>query len=717
MRKEENLNRTQNGDATLLEQLGPDGLSVANPGGAFGLRSFRGWPILEQLPSRGAEADLYIVQAGQERQVLKLYRHRLEPKLEVMTRIADLSRLDSRFIVFFAEAGFDERTGRWYELLEYMPLGSLSDVSQAVKQDPAFIKNLVHELSEAIQCLHKIDIVHCDIKPPNVLIRSLDPPDLVLTDFGISSVLASDASKKMTILKGTPMYWAPEAFSRMVGRPSDWWGLGMIVLELLAGRHPFEGLTDSQIIRKLTIGNVEVSNSIDPGWALLVKGLLTKDDGRRWGYEEVSKWLAGSRDIPAHYDAPSRKPPFRFKGKEFLTPRELANAFAESETPWASAGNYLRYIRHWLGNNAITDEADQNAELALSRFVYSNAKSPFRLLGKLIDVDNLITILSRVADGLAGGAEKQVADMLADGQCIAFYDEYVKLSGFERDPFLYSLLNFMGKKELREQLGYLNVIRDPEAYFWPEDANCANGGGASSTEVIDALRKIGAVPLKRADWETLNNGFALPGAFLAKLSRADTYAKGAEKLSRWKAEGLLMPRDYHSIEYERLSLTEYARTARVRCLGHTQAALQRIDSLINALLSVSTPQNSRDASNLLFCVERLRRLKRVKINAEDNLFMSKIENLLEVRNRMESRRFAKYFAAGGLGGLLFFAARLAAGSANYSFITICAVVLTAAMLVSGIKLSRGGDMHDLFRQIADACASYLSQTAENSYGR
>ena len=187
-------------------------------------------------------------------------------------------------------------------------MGSLRDVPEDIRRGHAFIKALVFELSEAIQCLHVNGIVHCDIKPPNVLVRSLNPPDFVLTDFGISSVLAADASNKMTSLKGTPMYWAPEAFSRMIGRPCDWWGVGMIVLELLAGEHPFRGLVDAQIICELTVGNVEIPNSLDSDWSLLVKGLLTKDGGKRWRYDEVAKWLGGARDIPVYYETTSELP-------------------------------------------------------------------------------------------------------------------------------------------------------------------------------------------------------------------------------------------------------------------------------------------------------------------------------------------------------------------------------------------------------------------------
>jgi hypothetical protein len=467
-------------------------------------------------------------------------------------------------------------------------------VPQATTRDTVFIRNLVVNLSEAIHCLHENDIIHCDIKPPNVLVRSLTPPDLVLTDFGISSVLAADASNKMTSLKGTPMYWAPEAFSRMIGRPGDWWGLGMIVLELLTGRHPFEGMTDSQIIRELTIGNVEVPGSIAPEWSLLVKGLLTKNDAKRWGYDEVARWLSGARDIPVHYEESRTQPssgsaarsgiPFRLEGNEYFTAEELAHAFAASETPWASAQNHMREVRQWLEDNMLFEEAanlgndisDLDPERGLFRFVHTNAKCPFSFLGKLIDIDNLRLFLWRVSKNEASGAEKRVAEMLDNGRLALYYDEYVKISDASRDLFLYNLLLFMAEKKLYEQLEYFGAIMNPEMRLWPEDVQITNG-----LETIEALRKIGAVPLIRDDFEALKSACVLPAELLSVLGKASTYAEGLKALDRWKTEGLLLPKD---ATYEKLglkSLNEYEKAA-WRNHVHSQAVIELIDYLANA---------------------------------------------------------------------------------------------------------------------------------------
>ncbi|MDR1621851.1 MAG: protein kinase, partial [Synergistaceae bacterium] len=620
---------------------------------------------------------------------LKLYRHRLEPKPEILQRVAEVSRANSRHFVVFRETGFDERAGRWYELLEYVPLGSLRDAPPGIKRKTAFIVGLVSNLAEAIHCLHLNEIVHCDIKPANVLARSLEPPDLVLTDFGISSLLASDMSNKMTSLKGTPMYWAPEAFSRLVGRPCDWWGLGMIVLELLAGEHPFQGLAESQIIHKLTIGNVEIPASLDSRWGLLLKGLLTKDDGRRWGYGEVARWLVGEHDIPEFYEerqppgssSQDKRKPFRFGGKDYLTLEDLARAFAASETPWLDASAYLRYVRRWLESRMMFDEATafgndtagkppEEALFRLFRFVHENTSCPFCLMGKQIDAGSLYLFLSRAIGHEASEAETRVVEMLGSGQLLSFYDEYLKLSNREAEPFFYSLLRLLTHKNLYQQWVCCEAIQKPEAWLLPVDAQ-------PPEKTLEALSRMEGLPLKRETFEELENNYVLPEGLRSLFRAASTYAQGVAKLEFWEKQGLLLPRDPYSFMFESLGLDEYERTARVRCLGHVPALLEKIAFLLGELSTFPKPGDDLQARTVSPVIERLKQLKEQKIISEDIHFIQKVTGLFAKRKEIERLWWARYVLAlgGGIGGGWFFnLVRTLSGSPERSFFWYCIVL-------------------------------------------
>jgi tRNA A-37 threonylcarbamoyl transferase component Bud32 len=644
-------------------------------------RVFRGWIILEQLPTRGAEADIYIVSARtalenrENRRVLKLYRHRLEPKIEVLNRITEISRQNSHCFVVFLETGFDEETGRWYELQEYMPLGSLRDIPAETKRLPGFAENLVPELMNAIRCLHENGIVHCDIKPANVLVRSLEPLDLVLTDFGISSLLASDMSQRMTSLKGTPMYWAPEAFSRVIGRQCDWWGLGMIVLEILAGEHPLEGMTDSQIIHKLTLGNIEVPDSIGPDWGLLVKGLLTKDDSLRWGGNEISLWLSGKRNIPVHYEEPGSpersggQKPFIFETADCRTTEEVARAFAASEKPWLAPSDYLRFVRQWFERNMLFDDAlelgraigEAQPEQALFRFVHEAAKLPFSIMGHVVDVNNLRLFLWRYIHREASEGEERIVQMLGDGALSSYYDEYAPLSG-GRDAFLAGIMRFMIGKDAGAQWKYLDAMLNPGEYLWPDDASTA-----SADERLSSLAVMRSAPPRRDDMERTLAAHALPGGLLKSLRSVSSCAEGMTTLDRLKTAGLFFPRGDSGALYENMSADEYERAARQHYLGHTQAVLGRLGSLCESLRALPPPQDYSPALMLFDTIERVESLSERKITPWDSLFIANASDLFGERARIESRQMTKFIGGGLGGGALFFLIRLISGGNSILF--------------------------------------------------
>jgi serine/threonine protein kinase len=652
-------------DAGVTIKYGPP---VGQTNGGF--EFFRGWRILQQLPTKGAEADIFLVQAGEELCALKLYRHRLEPKLEILNRITEISRQNSHCFVVFLETGFDEQTGRWYELQEYIPLGSLRDVPMETKRDGAFIYKLVSELANAIGCLHENGIIHCDIKPANVLVRSLEPLDLVLTDFGISSPLASDMSQKMTSLKGTPMYWAPEAFSRVIGRPCDWWGLGMITLELLVGEHPLEGLNDSQIIHKLTLGNIEAPKALDPNWAILVKGLLTKDDALRWGRDNVVRWLSGERDIPVFYEENSAKAAdnsrnaFRFEGKDYYTREDLARAFSASEKPWESDWDYLRYVRQWYERDMLFDDAlelgkiigKSDPKLALFRFIHGSAKCPFSVMGKLIDANNLHLFLARAISREASASESEIVEMMGDGTLSAFYEEYAAITG-TRDQFMQNLLLFMKGKSTSDQWDYFNAMNNPGDMLWPRDTKLD-----TMEDRLETLKRIGSLPMKLDDFDRLKAEFILPRQLIDMIGVSETFSAGMAQLARWRDMEMLFPTascaDTSQREtYENLSLSEYEKKVRLLCLGHTPAVLEKLDFLRESFDAFNPPRDYPSAMMYFRAKESVNALKDKKVASKDLRFIDSEVDLFEQRRRIKSRRWMQYPVSGLAGGGLLFLVR------------------------------------------------------------
>lgn len=291
------------------------------------------YEIREHLPTQGAEADLFLVDSRDDgqRYVIKLYRKGIYPKTEVLERIA---RSALQHVIRVYEHG--QTNGIGYEVLEYAEHGSLKGM---FLHGRTLSNEIVHailiELSEALAHLHEqiVDggrLVHRDIKPENILIRTREPLDLVLTDFGITSVL--DASQRFTSASRTIKYAAPEAGSGIVDPKADYWSLGLILIEALTGHHPFEDLSDAVINRAIATRPIDVS-AIPAPWQNLCRGLLLRDPKKRWGNYEIRIWLANPNDsvlrisdgdTNSHAMQADPHRPYRFVGINCYTTRELA---------------------------------------------------------------------------------------------------------------------------------------------------------------------------------------------------------------------------------------------------------------------------------------------------------------------------------------------------------------------------------------------------------
>ncbi len=84
---------------------------------------------------------------------------------------------------------------------------------------------------------------------------------LALTDFGIASL--SDATQHFTSAARTTKYAAPEVLTGVLDDKSDWWSLGMIVLEAASGRHPFDGLSEQVMNHQLATRPIDVRGVYD----------------------------------------------------------------------------------------------------------------------------------------------------------------------------------------------------------------------------------------------------------------------------------------------------------------------------------------------------------------------------------------------------------------------------------------------------------------------
>jgi serine/threonine protein kinase len=297
--------------------------------------------IVKPFPATGAEAEILLVEAigGGQPLVAKIYRQGIHPKAAVKERI---SRIPERHRVAWLETGVSE--GHAYELMEFCAHGSLRDRLAGGALTTEACVAIVRELAAAVAAVHGVGLLHRDLKPENVLVRSEQPLELLLTDFGIASVI--DATQRFTSAARTLPYASPESLSGVIDGKSDYWALGMIILEAVQGKHPFAGLSEAVILHHLTTRSINLDGIRDPACQALrklLRGLLLRDPKQRWGADEITRWLAGDAGLTEPIEiAPGSgfAQPYHLGSDICHTPEQLAIALSRNwQAGLADIGN------------------------------------------------------------------------------------------------------------------------------------------------------------------------------------------------------------------------------------------------------------------------------------------------------------------------------------------------------------------------------------------
>ncbi|KAJ2807374.1 Protein kinase of the Mitotic Exit Network [Coemansia guatemalensis] len=159
---------------------------------------------------------------------------------DVMQEVELLKSLSSPRIVRYH--GFVKTDTHLNLVMEFVENGSLS---ATLKSFGAFPERLVLayavKIIEGLICLHRSDVVHCDLKACNIL--TTKNGNTKLTDFGVSLNLKLRKPDDESVVAGTPYWMAPEII-QLEGActASDIWSLGCTIIELLTGKPPYSDL-------------------------------------------------------------------------------------------------------------------------------------------------------------------------------------------------------------------------------------------------------------------------------------------------------------------------------------------------------------------------------------------------------------------------------------------------------------------------------------------
>jgi serine/threonine protein kinase len=173
----------------------------------------------------------------------------VDTKEQLLKEARTISKMNHPNIVSIYEAGEDDEHNP-YLVFEYVSGELLQDMMK--RKGAMSVKFTLDLLKPAIEAISEADqqnIIHCDLKPANILINDEQVPKVM--DFGIARVLSKQKTKTKGFF-GTPRYMPPEYIREQVITPSnDAYALGIILYEMLTGKTAYAGGNVKQIIQKV----------------------------------------------------------------------------------------------------------------------------------------------------------------------------------------------------------------------------------------------------------------------------------------------------------------------------------------------------------------------------------------------------------------------------------------------------------------------------------
>jgi len=256
-----------------MEFIGPYRLDSELGHGAMGV-VFRGFDL-----AIGRAVAIKIIKFNQ----FATPSEKAELKLRFTREATAAGKLSHPNIVTVYHLG--EQSDVQYLVLELVDGWSLENaLSNGIPQNRGVSISILSQVAGALDYAHCQGIVHRDVKPANILVRS--DGTAKITDFGIARI-SSQTVTRTGFSMGTPAYMAPEQImsARVSGR-ADQFSLAVVAYQMLSGRRPFIADSDPGLIFKIVSEEAqplhEMDRSFPPRASEVLRKGLSKDPNQRF---------------------------------------------------------------------------------------------------------------------------------------------------------------------------------------------------------------------------------------------------------------------------------------------------------------------------------------------------------------------------------------------------------------------------------------------------
>ncbi len=383
------------------------------------------WSLVRRIGRQGCGTETWAVRRteGSDEPDAILVLHPASHRADAAAATA-LATLASRFATAIDRGQHEQRPFEVYAADSLHPLSGLIPASLA----PDRIRKLIAGMAGILTDLGRLGVRHRDICPDAILVDGQDFERVVLSRSGAArhSPNELDTAPPPELTR----YAAPELLAGAVTAASDWWSLGIVVLEAATRGACFEGIEDQAFLMHVIAGGLEIPDTVDPGIKTVLQGLLAKDRAERWQGEQVQAWLNGTPvalpsapRVPGSSEADETTALY-LSGRSYRRVTAYALAAARKEN-WEEARDQLVHGRlsAWLEGFASSErmraairnvvrreDLDDDAKLSVA-LKHLNADMPLVRAGEIITPAWLLQHSEAGHDFIAG----PMPDLLPQG--------------------------------------------------------------------------------------------------------------------------------------------------------------------------------------------------------------------------------------------------------------------------------------------------------------
>ncbi len=285
-----------------------------------------------------------------------------------------------------------------YIVMEYVDGVTLKEILKKCRLPLKTVLEIAVQLADGLQHAHSHNIVHCDIKPQNILIDKQMHPKIA--DFGIAKMVSNQTMVYTSAVMGSVHYISPEqASGEKITASSDVYSLGIVLFEMLTGQVPFEGDTPVAVAIMHTEKQVpplsQYMETVPEGLQAILDKALAKKTSER--YEDAGALLKDLVALKANL--------FGFSGERY--PQKRATTAVQPVSPCGD--DEMTVIMKPVRSNGAKAEVEEQEEAVQGESMMERSKKKHYNFNKIIIiVTAVVVVVSALANFVFGGTTNEV---------------------------------------------------------------------------------------------------------------------------------------------------------------------------------------------------------------------------------------------------------------------------------------------------------------------